>query len=82
MANTGTVYRMLMPGNSHPDGVEVKDLLEQVGYEVKDDHLTARSEVDELDARHGVATNPLIFIDDEQIGGCEDVMRWLARNAH
>src|SRR5437868_8017688 len=81
MANTATLYRMVMPGNTCPYGVEVKDLLEQAGYEVKDHHLTTRPEVDEFKARHGVATTPLIFIDEEQIGGCDDVKRWLARNA-
>ena len=82
MANTADLYRMVMPGKTCPYGIEAKELLDQAGYEVKDHHLTTRPEVDTFKAQHDVATTPLVFIDDEPIGGCDDVKRWLARNAH
>jgi glutaredoxin len=53
-----------------------KDLLETTGYEA------APPEGDETPAHHGVETSPLLFIDDEPIGGYDDLKRWLARNAH
>ena len=82
MSSNATVWRMVMPGSSFPYGIEAKELLETAGYEVDDRHLTTRQEVDQFKAEHGVATTPLILVDDEPIGGCEDLKRWLARNAH
>jgi len=82
MSSTATLYRMVMPGNVCPYGVEAKSLLEQSGYTVEDHHLTSRPEVDTFKAQHGVATTPLIFIDDERIGGCSDLKRWLEKKVH
>jgi glutaredoxin len=82
MSSTAAVYRMVMPGNTCPHGVEAKSLLEKSGYTVEDHHLTSRTEVDIFKAQHGVATTPLIFIDDEAVGGCDELKRWLASRAH
>ena len=82
MPNTALLYRMMMPGNTCPYGVEAKALLEKSGYAVEDHHLTTRPEVDSFKAQHGIATTPLIFIDDERIGGCDDLKRWLGERAN
>jgi glutaredoxin len=77
-----TLYRMVLPEHTCPYGVEAKKLLERSGYAVEDNHLTSREQTDLFKAQHGVATTPLIFIGDERVGGCEDLQRRLARDAH
>ena len=57
-----------------PYGVEVKNLLETAGYDVADPRSTTPPDDDD--------SFEAIFIDDEPIGGVEDLRRWLARNAH
>jgi glutaredoxin len=71
------LYRMGMPTHVCPYGVEAKALLEQAGYEIDDHHLRSREETDLFKAQHGVPTTPLIYIDDELIGGCDDLKRHL-----
>ena len=77
-ARTATLYRMVLPDHTCPFGVRAKQLLQAEGFEVEDNILRSREEVDAFKAEHGVATTPLIFIDGEQIGGSEDLERWLA----
>ncbi len=79
---TATIYRMVLPTHTCPYGVEAKNLLERAGYEVDDRPLTSREATDAFKAQHGVATTPLVFIDDEPVGGCDDVRRMLSRAAH
>jgi glutaredoxin len=81
-AKTATLWRMVMPGQTCPYGVEAKGLLERAGYSVDDHHLTTRTETDTFKAQHGVATTPLIFIGDERVGGCDDLRRRLSSDAH
>ena len=80
-SKTATIWRMVLPTHTCPYGAEAKQLLERAGYEVDDHHLTTREETDRFKAQHGVATTPLIFIDDEPVGGCDEVRRMLARDA-
>jgi glutaredoxin 3 len=77
-ARTATLYRMVLPDHTCPFGVRAKQLLQAEGFEVEDNILRSREEVDAFKAEHGVATTPLIFIDGEQIGGSDDLERWLA----
>ncbi len=77
-ARTATLYRMVLPDHICPFGVRAKQLLQAEGFEVDDQILHSREEVDAFKAEHGIATTPLIFIDGEQIGGSDDLERWLA----
>ncbi|TXC70787.1 glutaredoxin [Sphingomonas ginsenosidivorax] len=77
-ARTATLYRMVLPDHICPFGVRAKQLLQAEGFEVDDQILRSREEVDAFKAEHGVATTPLIFIDGEQIGGADDLERHLA----
>ena len=72
-----TLYRMVLPDHICPFGVRAKQLLEQSGFEVEDRILATRMEVDAFKEEHGVATTPLIFVDDELIGGSDDLRRYL-----
>lgn len=72
------LYRMVLPDHTCPFGVRAKKLLEKHGYEIEDNILSSREETDAFQQEHDVDTTPLIFIDGELIGGCEDLERYLA----
>lgn len=73
-----TLYRMVLPDHTCPFGVRAKQMLEENGFTVDDRVLKSRDEVEAIKSEHGVATTPLIFIGDEQIGGSDDLERYLA----
>ena len=75
---TATLHRMVLPDHTCPFGVKAKALLEERGFEVGDQILSSREDVDAFKAEHGVATTPLIFIDGEKIGGAAELERFLA----
>ncbi|WP_138934971.1 MauE/DoxX family redox-associated membrane protein [Roseovarius arcticus] len=72
---TASLYRMAMPGHLCPFGLKSKSMLERKGYEVDDNLLTTREEVDAFQAAHDVKTTPIAFIDGEQIGGYTDLKK-------
>jgi glutaredoxin 3 len=78
MAKTAVLYRMVLPDHTCPFGVRAKQMLEDAGFDVEDNVLTSREEVDEFEEEQAVDTTPLIFIDDEPIGGSDDLERYLA----
>jgi glutaredoxin 3 len=80
-ARKATLYRMVLPEHTCPFGVRAKQILQSEGYEVDDQILRSREEVEAFKAEHGVATTPLVFIDGEQIGGSDDLERYLASAA-
>jgi glutaredoxin 3 len=63
-------------------GVDTNNLLENAANDVENFPGTKRPDTATFDAQRDVASTPLIFVDDEPIGGVEDLRRWLARNAH
>ena len=69
---------MVLPDHTCPFGVRAKELLEAAGYEVEDNLLETREEVEAFKVKHHVHTTPLVFIDGEQIGGSDDLERYLA----
>lgn len=73
------LYRMVLPDHVCPYGERALELLKSSGYEVDDHHLASREETDTFKAQHGVATTPLIFIDDELIGGYDELKRHLRK---
>ena len=80
MANgrTATVHRMVLPDHTCPYGVRAKAMLEERGFEVDDQILSSREEVEAFKAEHGLSTTPLILIDGEAIGGASDLEDFLA----
>jgi glutaredoxin 3 len=74
-----TLYRMVLPDHVCPFGVRAKQMLEQAGYDVEDRILSTRDEVDAFKAEQGVQTTPQIFIDDERIGGVDELEQMLNR---
>lgn len=75
---TATLHRMVLPDHTRPFGVRAKQLLQAEGYDVDDQILRDRDAVEAFKAEHGIATTPLIVIDGETIGGCDDLERYLA----
>ncbi len=78
-SRTAVLYRMVLPDHTCPFGVRAKEMLEQNGFEVDDQVLASREEVDAYQAEQGVETTPQVFIDGERIGGSDDLEAYLAR---
>lgn len=76
---SATLYRMVLPDHTCPFGVRAKQMLQASGFAVDDRVLRSREEVDAFEAEQGVATTPQVFIDDERIGGSDDLERYLAQ---
>ena len=76
---SATLYRMVLPDHVCPFGVRAKRMLEEAGFEVDDRILRTREGVDAFEAEQGVDTTPQIFIDDERVGGSDDLETYLAR---
>ena len=72
-----TLFRMVLPDHECPFGKRAKAVLEEQGFEVEDNILGSREEVDAFKAEHGIETTPLIFIDGERVGGSDDLQRFL-----
>ena len=78
-ASVASLHRMVMDDHMCPYGLKAKDLLEREGFEVGDHHLTNRDEVDAFKAKHGVSTTPQIFINQQRVGGYDDLRRHLGK---
>jgi glutaredoxin 3 len=74
---TAVLYRMVLPDHTCPFGVRAKELLVSSGYEIDDRILSSREEVDAFEEEHGVETTPQVFIDDERIGGSDELAAYL-----
>jgi glutaredoxin len=80
-AKIAVLHRMVMTDHMCPYGLKSKDLLERQGFEVDDQHMTSRAEVDDFKAEHSVKTTPQTFIDGERIGGFDDLSAYLGKPA-
>ena len=74
---TATLYRMVLPDHVCPFGVRAKQMLEDSGYDVEDNVLATRMEVDAFKEEQGVSTTPQIFIGGERIGGSQELAQYL-----
>jgi glutaredoxin len=72
---------MVLPDHVCPFGVRAKELLEGSGFDVDDHALTTREQVEAFKDEHQVTTTPLVFIDGEAIGGCDEVEDYLRADA-
>jgi glutaredoxin len=74
-AGAATLFRMVMPNHTCPYGIKALALLKQKGFDVSDQRLTTRVDVDAFKTAHIVSTTPQTFIDGERIGGYDDLRR-------
>ena len=77
--NTATLYRMVMTDHMCPHGLKSKSLLERQGFHVEDRHLTSHDEVNAFKTKYDVKTTPQTFIDEERIGGFDDLSAHLGK---
>ena len=75
---TATLHRMVLPDHTCPYGVRAKAMLEEAGFDVDDQILSSREEVEAFKSENGLTTTPLVVIDGEEIGGAEELERFLA----
>jgi glutaredoxin len=71
---------MVLSDHTCPYGVRAKQMLHDAGYEVDDRLLRSREEVDAFQEANGVATTPQIFIEDERIGGSDELELYLVND--
>lgn len=74
-AKTASLYRMAMPGHLCPYGLKSLSMLKQKGYEVDDNLLETRDQVDAFKEAHSAKTTPITFIDGDFIGGYTDLKK-------
>ena len=74
-----TLYRMKLATHECPYGLLARRMLEDAGYEIDEQLLTTRGEVEAFQAEHGVSTTPQVFIEGERIGGSEELVSYLER---
>jgi glutaredoxin len=79
MSKQATLFRMVTDEHICPYGLKTKDLLEREGYKVNDNKLTSRQETDAFKQKHNVETTPQTFIDDQRIGGYDDVREYFGK---
>ncbi|MCQ8849245.1 glutaredoxin [Alteromonas stellipolaris] len=80
MSKTAILYRMVTANHICPFGLRSKDLLEREGYDIDDRPLTYREETDAFKAKHNVKTTPQTFINDERIGGYDDLRTYFGKD--
>ena len=71
---TATLYRTEMADHICPHGLKCKDLLQREGFNVDDQKLKSRKEIDALKSLHSILTVPQVFIDEARIGGYDDLL--------
>jgi len=77
-SRTATIHRMVLPDHTCPFGVRAKAMLEQAGYEIDDQQLTTRAEVEAFKEQESVATTPVTFIDGNRYATSEALEEFLA----
>ena len=78
MSKTAIVYRMVTDKHICPYGLKTVDFLKSQGYDVEDNHLNNREETDAFKSKHDVKTTPQTFIDDQRIGGYDDLKEYFS----
>lgn len=76
--NSAILYRMVLPDHVCPFGVKAHEMLQEHGYDIDERLLQTREEVDAFKQKHSVDTTPQVFIDDERIGGADELRAYLA----
>lgn len=77
-ASIATLHRMVLPDHECPFGVRAKAMLEQAGFEVDDQILSTRAEVEAFKAKESVTTTPVTFIDGTRYATSEALEEFLA----
>lgn len=73
------LYRMVLEHHVCPYGLKSRYLLKSQGYTVEDNWLTTREQVDAFKDKYQVKTTPQTFINNERIGGYDDLRRYFGK---
>jgi len=73
------LYRMITDKHVCPYGIKSLDLLKRQGFKVEDNHLKSRDETDEFKNKYDVKTTPQTFIDDNRVGGYDDLLKYFGK---
>jgi glutaredoxin len=76
MSKQAVLYRMVTDQHICPFGLRSKDLLERQGFELDDHKLRSRAETDDFKQKHQVENTPQTFIDEQRIGGYDDLRKY------
>ena len=76
---TAILYRMKLPTHECPYGLLARRMLDDAGFEVEENLLSSREQVDSFKDEHGVAATPQTFIDGRRIGGSDELAAYLER---
>ena len=76
---TAVLYRMVTDDHICPFGLKSRDLLKRQDFRVEDHHFETKQEADEFRAKHNVKTTPQTFINDERIGGYDDLRAYFGK---
>ncbi len=71
------VYRMVTDEHICPYGIKAVDLLKRYDIDFEDNHLKNREQTEKFKKKYAVSTTPQIFIDDERIGGFDQLAKYL-----
>lgn len=74
---TARVYRMKTAEHLCPFGLKTVDLLKRKGFDVDDNTLTSREEIDAFKQQENVDTTPQVYLGEERIGGYEELREYL-----
>ncbi|XKH60563.1 glutaredoxin [Halomonas sediminis] len=76
-SKTARVFRMKTEEHLCPFGLKTVDLLKRKGYQVEDNLLTSRQEIEDFKEKAEVDTTPQVYIGQERVGGYEEVRAYL-----
>jgi glutaredoxin len=75
------LYRMVTKEHICPFGIKSKHLLKSKNFEIEDNHLKTRQETDDFKEKYGVTTTPQTFIQNERIGGYDELLKYFNKSS-
>ncbi|MDT0581557.1 MauE/DoxX family redox-associated membrane protein [Brumicola blandensis] len=82
MKKSAILYRMETSEHICPFGLRAKDLLLRHGYDLDDRVLSTKEESENLKQNLGVKTTPQVVINDERVGGFEELQKYLGKKIY
>lgn len=77
MKKKASIYRMVTPDHLCPWGIKALDLLRRKGFQIEDHHLESMEANKAYKESNSVSETPQIFIEDQRIGGYDDLREHL-----
>jgi glutaredoxin len=81
MNKSAILYRMATDKHICPYGLRAKDLLQRRSFSIDDRVLATRQQVDKVKSELDVNTTPQVIIDDNRIGGFDELSAYFGKKA-